>query len=312
MKNKKLFSIGLAIVSICWIGNIIYYFSSRLDNVIFMDNYKEIGVNVYEASEESIEDDLTDTTEEEINNNIINIYVEELLLPYISDIKNEEKIVEIVFPELDNLAVYNSSEAMGSNPYIYNNLKSEYMGWNNDTLSYEDKQLILDHLGKEPITYAIYSTNLGKIYKVDLGEIYLVEASNNTGDLIESSSSSSDSDGNGDSTFYIMEDVNIVSIESNVLNEIKEAYDLYINGEHIDNVKFPIELTKGNGLEIKYKQKGNEAKSFMCNLMLKIENKEESQYVRLPMSFNNWYGLSNEIIKNIREDGNIAYEISNK
>ena len=308
--NKKMFAGGLAIVLLCWIGNITYYFYNRLDNVVFMDNYKEIAIWVNKLSEDEYDGDLENISEEEKENFLTNVYVDGLMLPYIKDINNTERIVSVTFPELDNLIIYAESDVNAG--VRYDNYKLETIGWNNMTLLQDQKQTLLKYIGKDPITNVVYNTDSGRNYKVDIGRVYLVEAIHDENNIVTSSSSGSDNLGKGFSKLILLDDIKITSIESKVLDEVREFYNIYVNNKHIDEIEFPLEVKKNNGFEVRYSPKEKRAASFVCRLKVNLENNNEKSSINMPIEFNNYFGLNLEIIKSIKKGGNISYEISNE
>ncbi|WP_234121557.1 hypothetical protein [Clostridium hydrogenum] len=208
MKVNKKIIIGFAVILlVIWIGNIIYYKRHILKAPLFVKNYCELGKDGGNFE-----------------------------LDYIEDIKSNDKIEKIDFPEIKK---YNAafSELCGNTYERFYALKTIEITFTNDEVN-EYKNKI--------ITKAIVKFSSGKTMKVNLGKIYF-------GDDVQVPNGLKLWNSSGDCySFTVNKDTSITGIKSRFKSYVKDALKISINGKKISDKNFPIELKNGDDFYMTY------------------------------------------------------------
>lgn len=231
-KNKKFILYGLVLLSLCWIGNIIYYNNKVLRKPIFLKHY-------YAIPEEMCD---------------FNLY-------YIQNSNSEDRVTRVVFPEIGQTPVF--SEETDNNDY--NNMDKRYYmlkiikiniysGMSNMPVEYINKT----------ITKAQVKFSSGKTMNVNLGKISFNSDEVNDSGLGEFSSSVS-SDNTGNYSFMVKKDIMITGINSELYKNVKDMLQINVDGKFISNNRFPIKLKAGNPFYISYKMPLNKNTAYFFN-----------------------------------------------
>lgn len=220
--NRKHIGFGLALLVLCWIGNIVYYQNHIIKEPLFIKHYYDVpqGMNNFQ-------------------------------LYYIENLSSQNKITSIIFPEIGQQHI-NFTEANGNTDnryYMLKNIMVSIINTNQNTIPHEYKNKI--------ITKALIEFSDGKTLNVNLGKIYLY-SDEMTDRALESYSASSSNNNTGSSNFTANKDIKITGINSRFDGEIKNILQISINEESLSKVSFPIILKKGDMLSINYRFSFNE------------------------------------------------------
>ena len=219
--NKKYVSYGLVLLLLFWSGNVIYYKNQVIKEPLFIKHYYDVmkGMNNFQ-------------------------------LYYIQNLNSQSKIKSIIFPEVGQQNV-NFTEYDGNTDKRYYVLK-------NITVNIFDGDVknMPNYYKNKVITKARIEFSDGKIMNVDVGKIYIYGDEINGGDLEARNQSSSidntGSENTGNSTFKVNKDIKITGINSRFDKEIKNILQINVNGKSLSNIKFPINLKKGDEFYINY------------------------------------------------------------
>jgi hypothetical protein len=238
-KKKKFIVYGLVLLSLCWIGNIIYYNNKVLKKPIFLEHY-------YDIPEEMSD---------------FNLY-------YIQNINSKDQVARVVFPEVGQTPVF--SEETDNNDYNdidkrYYVLKiikiNIYNGMSNMPAEYKNKT----------ITKAQVQFSSGKSMNVNLGKIYFnSDEGDNNG--LEQFSSLASNDNTGNYSYRVKKDIMITGINCKLDKAVKDMVRINVDGKFISNNKFPIKLKAGCGFYIVYKMNLNKNNAYFFNFDILTED----------------------------------------
>lgn len=208
MKVNKKFIIGFAVLLlVIWLGNIIYYKKHILKAPLFVKNYCELG---------------KDRSNFELD--------------YLEDIKSNDKIEKIDFPEIKK---YNAafSEFYSNTDKRFYTLKAIEITFTNDEVNEYRNKII---------TKAVVKFYSGKTMKVNLGKIYFCD------DVQVPNGLKLWDSNEGCYSFTVNKDTSITGIKSRFKSYVKDALKISINGKKILDKDFPIKLKTGDDFYMTY------------------------------------------------------------
>lgn len=236
--NKKFIVLGLVLLSLCWIGNAIYYNNKVLNAPLFIKHYYDVPVGM-----------------------------NEFRLYYIQNLYSQDKAVSVKFPEVGQDDIYVTENDYNSDKRYYTLKFITVNIYNGDTNNIPDKYK------NKVITKAQIKFSNGKTMNVNLGKIYLYSDEIENKNL-NCQRQSSSSDNTGDFFFTVNKDISLTGIDSKFSEAIKEIFQININGKLISDISFPIKLVKGDTIDINYKFnydkngiKRNNAYNFSFNIL---------------------------------------------
>ena len=218
--NKKIIIIAVIIIAVSWIFNIRYYDKHMQKEPIFRKRYYS-SPNVYKS----------------------------ISLNYTDNIKSKDKIVSISFPELDEKpAMIRGLSTINLNIY------TKMVTIDVEIFSGEMKDLPENYEDKV-ITKAKVTFSNNKVMDFDIGKIYLYTYNYNKSDFLTRKFSSSSSENYGETGFVCNEDLQILGINNRLSEETKDILKINVQGQELSNIKFPINMRKGDEFKIDYSMK---------------------------------------------------------
>ncbi|MGH4139038.1 hypothetical protein [Clostridium sp.] len=236
--NKKYMIFGSAILVLCWTLNIVYYQNKVIKEPLFINHYYDIpqGMNTFD-------------------------------LYYIQNLSSKSVITSIIFPEIGKQHMNFTDTDVNSDKryYMLKNIRINILNGNGNVISEEYKNKV--------ITKAIIEFSDEKTMNVNLGKIYLF-----SDELVASDfkfySASSSSDNTGSSNFTADKDLKIIGIDDKFNKEVKDILEIKVNNKLLSDIKFPMNLKKGEIVYINYGFnfkgnliKQNNAYSFPLNVL---------------------------------------------
>jgi hypothetical protein len=236
--NKRYIVFGSAILVLCWTLNIIYYQKHVIKQPLFINHYYDVrkGMNGFD-------------------------------LYYIKNSSSQSKVQSITFPEIGQYQMNFTEADVNSDKryYMLKSIKVNIINGGGDSIPEEYKNKV--------ITKALIKFSDGKTINVNLGKIYLFSDELPSSGL-EFYSATSTSDNTGSSNFTAEKDMKITGIDSKFSEDVKDILEVKINNTLLSDIKFPLNLKKGEPLDINYgfNFKGNlimqnNAYSFRLNVL---------------------------------------------
>ena len=241
--NKKKIGIGIVIIILSLVGNIIFYYSKKIEGPVFTYAYKE-------------------------GNNFE--------LTYLMDQDEKDKIESFIFPEIDDTEyieedmsmpfMFMSSEDKNKDTRFddgsarYNIYKIRLYDLRNKDGSLEGKHLsekLKENKGT-PITKVKYRTQKGKEGECEIGSLVYSE---NRYSYTERpynlflSESVSTNEGYYETTYIAEDDIELVRLDGLYKDRLLKYFEICINGEKVENVNFPIKLKLKDKFSISIKPK---------------------------------------------------------
>lgn len=208
---------GLVLLLIVWTGNIFYYQKHVLKEPLFIKHYYDVKQGM-----------------------------ENFRLFYIDSINQREEIAYVTFPELGQ--EYTRTEIFKSN--------SDNRYYNLNIINvirnvYSDNGIPEGMKNKVLTKARVYFTN-GNTLDVDIGRIYLYSDGIDKY-TFDSVSGMGSSDNTGNAIFSSPEDLKIYGVSSKFPELMDELILISINGVPLREVKFPINVKKGDTITVEYK-----------------------------------------------------------
>lgn len=236
--NKRYIVFGSAILVLCWTLNIIYYQSHVIKEPLFINHYYDVrkGMNDFE-------------------------------LYYIKNLSSQSKVQSITFPEIGQYQMNFTEADVNSDKryYMLKSIKVNIINGGGNSIPEEYKNKV--------ITKALIVFSDGKTINVNLGKIYLFSDELPSSGL-EFYSVTSTSDNTGSSNFTAEKDMKITGIDSKFSEDVKDILEVKINNTLLSDINFPLNLKKGEPLDINYGFnfkgnliKQNNAYSFRLNVL---------------------------------------------
>ncbi len=248
--NKKHVVIWIVLLVAVWAGNIFYYQRHVLKEPLFIKNYYDIREDYGFFR-----------------------------LIYIDNINSERNVTSIVFPEV-------GSETINFTEQDYNSDNRYYrMKLINVKLEKDDNIIRKKYLNKL-ITKAEVHLSDGKVINADIGKIYISGNMDDSGaELFAAESTISSNNNTEQVTYRVSKDMKILSISSRFFEIMEDVLDIKLNKKPLKEISFPMELEKGDTLEIDYEFKftdgdirQNCAYNFPLYFMVEdMEGKKESR-----------------------------------
>lgn len=208
---------GLVLLLVLWTGNIFYYQKHVLKEPLFIKHYYDVKQGM-----------------------------ENFRLYYIDNINQKNEIAYVIFPEIGY--EYTRTEIFKSNSdnrYYNLNIINVIRNANSDNG-------IPEGMKNKVLTKArVYFTN-GKTLDVDIGRIYLYSDGMEKYTL-DSVSSMGSSDNTGSTIFSSPDDLKIYGVGSKFPELMNDIILISINGVPLREVKFPINVKKGDNITVGYK-----------------------------------------------------------
>ncbi len=236
--NKKYIIWGLAILVLCWILNIAYYQNKVLKEPLFINHYYDIpqGMNDFD-------------------------------LYYIKNLSSQTEISSIIFPEIgeQHMNFTNTDVNSDKRYYMLKAIRVNIVNSNVEPIPEEYKNKI--------ITKALIEFSDGKTMNVNLGKIYLFSDEVATS-AFKFYSASSSSDNTGSSNLKADKDLMITGVSGKFNEEVKDILEIKVNNRLLSDIKFPMNLKKGEIVYINYGfnfkgnlRKQNNAYSYPLNIL---------------------------------------------
>lgn len=236
--NKNYIILGSAMLVLCWTLNIAYYQNKVLKEPLFINHYYDIPQDM----------------------NSFDLY-------YIQNLSSKNEITSIIFPGIGTQHMNFTVTDVNSDKryYMLKNIRINILNGSDNHIPKEYKNKV--------ITKALIEFSDGKTMNVNLGKIYLFRNELAAGDFKFYSASSS-SDNTGSSNFTANKDLKITGIGGRFNEEVKDILEIKVNNKLLSDIKFPINLKKGEILYINYGFnfdrnliKQNNAYSFCLNIL---------------------------------------------
>ena len=234
--NKRILKTLLFIIGVIWLGNIMFYYSKKIDGPIFTYTYNE-GRGLGELS-------------------------------YLMDQDDKDKVETIIFPELNNFELivpedesYNFFLGLNNNNNI-NDRNSDgsvrYNIYNINLWASRNREGIQLASTKQDfnITKIKYRTVNGKEGECEIGKMIHKEevTSENYLDkpyhLFSPYCASSSSDEGNKSTYKALDDIKLVELKGEFKDELLKYCNIKVNGENLTDKSFPIEISRGADFDI--------------------------------------------------------------
>lgn len=215
--NKKHVVIWIVLLVAVWTGNIFYYQRHVLKEPLFIKNYYDIREDYGFFR-----------------------------LIYIDNINSERNVTSIVFPEV-------GSETINFTEQDYNSDNRYYrMKLINVKLEKDDNIIQKKYLNKL-ITKAEVHLSDGKVINADIGKIYISgNMDESERELFTFESSTSSNNNTGQFIYRVNKSLKILRISSKFTEIMKDILDIKLNSKSLREISFPVELDKGDKLEIDY------------------------------------------------------------
>lgn len=231
--------IVLVIIGIIWIGNIMFYYSKKIDGPIFTYTYSEgrdLGI-----------------------------------LSYLMDKDDKDRVKTIIFPELNNFELIVPEDQNLNFPFGFNVSNSIEDGNSDGSSRYNIYNIDLwitkygeyRQLGSieqdSNITKIKYKTVNGKEGECEIGKMIHKEeeTSENYQDkpyhLFSHYCSSSSSDEGNKSTYKALDDIQLVELKGEFKNELLKYCNIKVDGENLTEESFPIDISRGKDFDITIK-----------------------------------------------------------
>lgn len=286
-RNKKILVILTASVITSYAFNFLVYGKTHLDKTV----YRKVKGEIYSVREEIPKMKYIEESKEEFNENSVDYFN-----------LNNSKVKNIIFPEI--------GVRLNHFKYIDDYYNGKYSIKEIDYFSDEDFEGNRDNLlkGEKVVTKAILNGGSKEEETINLGEIHLKlnEEKFNQGELLKKIGMSSDDFGIY-KNYKVKEDCYIKSINSNYIDELLKKGDLYINQQEIRDIKFPIDFSKDDIINIEYIFNDNNkdfVNSIVTDIVIEIFNKDlhnETIYFRVDTTRKD---LSFENLLKIKEEAN--------
>jgi len=243
--NKRILKTLLFVIGVIWLGNVIFYYSKKIDGPVFTYMY----------------------TEEPSFNS----------LSYLMDENDKDKVDTIILPEIDNFEIKVSEEnnfnslfqGITGNTNNIENRSSDgsvrYNVYNIDlwtAQNSEGKQLESTQQDIN-ITKIKYKTISGKEGECEIGKAISAKKETSQsywdrpyhlfspyGSYNASNGSYSSSAGENRQIYKAMDDIKIVGIEGKMKNEALKYCCIKLNGKEIKEDSFPIDISRGEDVDI--------------------------------------------------------------
>jgi hypothetical protein len=215
--KRKYVILGLVLLIIAWVGNIYYYENHKLKKPLFIKHYYDIknGMDFFR-------------------------------LYFIENINDKNEISYVSFPELED-------------GYI----SADILNYNSDDRYYRMKiiqariprssdGIVPEFLRNKTITKVRAYTMDGKTYDMDIGKIYLdwdVPGEHS----MESTSSGASNNNTGYTTFSSKSDIKIYDVTCKFPELLDGLVEISIKGTPLKDVRFPLELKKGDTITVDYR-----------------------------------------------------------
>lgn len=247
--NKKYIILGSAILVLCWTLNIAYYQNKVLKQPLFIHHYYDIpqGMNNFD-------------------------------LYYIQNLSSQREISSIIFPEIGQQHMNFTDTDVNSDKryYMLKAIRVTILNGNVDPIPEEYKNKV--------ITKALIEFTDGKTMNVNLGKIYLFSDEVATS-AFKFYSVSSSSDNTGSSNLKADKDLMITGVSGRFNEDVKDVLEIKVNNKLLSDIKFPMNLKKGEIVYINYGFnfkgnliKQNNAYSYPLNILTQdsLGNKEST------------------------------------
>lgn len=255
--NKKILIPVILIICMVWGYNILIFMVSRIEEPIFLNQYSD-----------SIE------YSEEDKYGVVNI-------EYLEDKYSEDRILNVQFPELGGeLIPVNINYEYGEDRNILNKKIEIQLSEIESYLNISIADLL--EKGDLKITNMTYETSSGKRENVDLGEIIISKKFkyDKKYPILGSSKLYNSNEDSGTVSTFTKDDLKIVDIEGKNLETIKRLFNVYINGNKLEDIEFPISVGRGRVIEVYYKvkeelsKKNFDVEKYDMNLKVKCSDPE--------------------------------------
>ncbi len=225
IRNAAILKYGLITVAICFLISLFVYMQFYIDEAVFLKHYYDIEINY---------------------NTNIDIHV-------ITNSIDNRKINEIKFPQMPNDFAY---VHIGNINYQFNNRyyrTEKFTHYNYNIISLEFQPINSyekdNNEERAVLEKAVIKYDNGDVQEVNIGKIVLHKNRKQTESLTSTYVSSSD-DNSSTTVFIANDNLTINSITSNLDEEIKDIFNLSLNGKDIRQLNYPVHITSDDSLTL--------------------------------------------------------------
>lgn len=296
--NRKIFKIGIILISLSLITSLGLATAMKLDKPVFLKNYTESMISASEPSYRG----------------------SEFVLKYITNVSDKRRITDIYFEEYPDLVLYAGSNSSRVDIFpIFpqlNHLDEEIYGryaLRNLYVTIDGKSL--GEFNEIELNSAKITFNNGEVMNADLGRIifynYLHDRSSYKGEHFDGGGSSSSSDGTSSTTINVNDDIIVTNLDSPLLKNIDDLVEIKIKDIDYKDIS-EIHYKNGNTLRVNsvFQQPKDILKKFtLYNIEPKVYYRDlygNSFYTRIynigyeNYEFNTW-----QILKYLKARGEI-------
>lgn len=236
--NKGRLKILLFMIVFIWFGNVIFYYSKKIEGPIFTYTYNE-GSGLSKLS-------------------------------YIMDQDDKDKVETIILPELNNFELKAQEDEKFNFLFGWNNDRNSdgsvrYNMYNLDLWTARNSEGIqLESIQQDfNITKIKYRTVDGKEGECEIGKMIHKEAVKSKKNLdrpyhlFSEYGSSSTNNGENKFTFKALDDIKIVELKGEFKDELLRYCDIKVNEENLTEESFPIDINRGEEFYITIKVDNN-------------------------------------------------------
>lgn len=225
--NKKVFVLGIFILTLAWAGNLWYFYNHQLSEPLFLKHFYELR------------------------------NMEQMEIYYVDNASAKDTFFYISFPQIhsDPLPVNVSMSSQNGKYYKINR-----MSINLNHLWLQGGKQAKDLLEKDPVllTRMLVQNSKGKHMEVDIGKVYLTP-SKQTNKSLKTQSTFSSNNNSGGVSLKAEDTVEITNIETSFLEELCTYANVSINNLPIKDIPLPIKLESGDTLAGNYAFNFNDA-----------------------------------------------------
>lgn len=270
--NKSKLICAIVVITILWGVNILYYKSKEIEKPIFFRHVVETGLDF------------------------------DLNLSYIEDKDSKHNIYYVKIPELGDEPIYIRDLWGKGRNTIYSDKHYNYcvlsLPLREYFFTYDEKtdKHIPKIKGERFFTKITYVTTSGDEYTEDVGKIYIEDYKENSEEsFVRHSGSSASTINNGKfqgvaSQYILDKGVKFTGYSGKFKKEIEDIYDISLNGEKLQDIKFPRNMERGFSIETNEKnnldKKKDIADFYIMTLNLSFESSKGEKTV-VPFNISN-------------------------
>lgn len=231
-KNKRIFKIGLVVISLSLIFSLGFSMITKLKNPVFLKNYIDCAYFIDDGN-----------------------YSEcELILHYITNINDDRYITDIAFDEAPlGMDIITSDYGFGiAIPDFYAGNREQVYGRYKVKTIYA--KIDLNKIGSVPEDLELNNAKIffsnGTNLDVDLGRVRFYKY-DNTREYFGGTSSGSSSDGTGYIRYEVLKDITLLKVESPLLDTLSNTVELKIGDKNYKEIEHQ-EYKKASSINMNY------------------------------------------------------------